>query len=73
MLLSNIDGSHIKARGDNRSFEAMVATVFRPEALEYVDKNHNPRKSMIRDALKINFGNASIDYPKFDWYIYCRT
>jgi len=40
-LLANIDGGHIKARGENRSFEAMVATVYRPESLEYVDKNHN--------------------------------
>ena len=40
-LIINIDGGHIKARGDNRSFEAMVATVYRPENLEYVDKNHN--------------------------------
>jgi hypothetical protein len=41
ILLANIDGGHIKSRGDNRSFEAMVATVYRPESLEYVDKNHN--------------------------------
>lgn len=40
-LLANIDGGHIKARGENRSFEAMVATVYRPECLEYVDKHHN--------------------------------
>ena len=40
-MLANIDGGHIKARGESRSFEAMVATVYRPESLEYVDKNHN--------------------------------
>lgn len=40
-LIVNIDGGHIKARGDSRSFEAMVATVYRPENLKYVDKNHN--------------------------------
>jgi hypothetical protein len=33
-LLANIDGGYIKARGENRSFEAMVATVYRPESLE---------------------------------------
>ena len=43
-LLINIDGGHIKARGDARSFEALVATAYRPEELEYVDKNHNAIK-----------------------------
>jgi hypothetical protein len=41
ILIANIDGGHIKARGNNRSFEAMIATVYRPENLKYVDKNHN--------------------------------
>jgi len=40
-LIVNIDGGHIKARGDSRSFEAMVAVVYRPENLKYIDKNHN--------------------------------
>lgn len=40
-LIINIDGGHIKARGDSRSFEAMVATVYRPENLEYINKSHN--------------------------------
>ena len=40
-LIANIDGGHIKARGDSRSFEAMVATVYHPENLKPVDKNHN--------------------------------
>ncbi|MCP3679356.1 MAG: hypothetical protein GY782_03450, partial [Gammaproteobacteria bacterium] len=34
-LTVNIDGGHIKARSDNRSFEAMVATVHRPENLTH--------------------------------------
>ena len=41
ILIANIDGGHIKARGDARSFEAMVAKVYRPENLTYVNKNHN--------------------------------
>lgn len=41
ILIANIDGGHIKSRGENRSFEAMVATIYRPENVEYVDKNHN--------------------------------
>ena len=40
-IIANIDGGHIKARGNNRSFEAMIATVYRPENLKYVDRNHN--------------------------------
>lgn len=34
ILLANLDGGHIKARRENRSFEAIVATVYRPESLE---------------------------------------
>lgn len=40
-LIVNIDGGHIKTKGDGRSFEAMVATVHKPERLLAVDKNHN--------------------------------
>ena len=40
-LIANIDGGHIKARGDSRSFEAMVATVYRPENLKLVDNHSN--------------------------------
>lgn len=40
-LIVNIDGGHIKARGDNRSFEAMIAAVYTPESLKFVDKHHN--------------------------------
>ena len=51
-LIVNIDGGHIKARGDNRSFEAMVATAYRPEELEYIDKNHNSirKKTIVASA-----------------------
>lgn len=40
-LVANIDGGHIKARGSNRSFEAMIATVYKPEKLKKVNKSHN--------------------------------
>ena len=40
-LNATIDGGHIKARGDKRSFEAMVATVYCPENIQYVNRNHN--------------------------------
>jgi phage pi2 protein 07 len=41
VLVVNIDGGHIKARGDNRSFEAMIATIYQPKNLKIVDRNHN--------------------------------
>jgi hypothetical protein len=44
-LVANIDGGHIKARGENRSFEAMVATIYQPKNLKTVDKNHNALES----------------------------
>ena len=40
-LIVNIDGGHIKSRGDNRSFEAMVATVYQPTNVSLVNKSHN--------------------------------
>ena len=40
-LIVNIDGGHIKSRGEHRSFEAMIATVYQPGKLKFVDKNHN--------------------------------
>lgn len=51
-LISNIDGGHIKSREEGRSFEAMVASVHRPESLVYVDKNHNKieSKSVVASA-----------------------
>lgn len=44
-LIAQIDGGHIKARGASRSFEAMIAKVYRPEELSYVDKNNNKLNS----------------------------
>ena len=51
-LIANIDGGHIKARGNTRSFEAMIATVYRPENIKKVDKNHNliTKKSTVASA-----------------------
>ena len=40
-LIANIDGWHIKSRGANRSFEAMIATVYRPESLVPVSDKRN--------------------------------
>ena len=51
-LIANIDGGHIKARGNTRSFEAMIATVYSPENIKKVDKNHNliTKKSTVASA-----------------------
>jgi hypothetical protein len=68
-LITNVDGGHIKARGNNRSFEAMVATVYKPEKLKRVDKNHNAlesktivasAKSDDQTTMKALFKNACI-------------
>jgi len=68
-LYATIDGGHIKARGDNRSFEAMVATVYRPENIQYVNRNHNEltSKSSVasakddqQEAIKLLFKRACI-------------
>jgi len=41
-IISVIDGGHLKTQTQgSRSFEAMIATVYRPENLKRVDKNHN--------------------------------
>jgi hypothetical protein len=57
-LIANIDGGHIKEKGDKRSFEAMVATVHHPESLRRVDKNHN------RIASKMIVSSAKDDQQK---------
>ena len=51
-LLVNIDGCHIKSREKQRSFEAMIATVYQPENLKFIDKNHNTitSKSIVASA-----------------------
>lgn len=68
-LIANIDGGHIKARGDNRSFEAMIATVYKPENLKRVNKSHNiiEAKTIVASAksdeqvtMKALFKNACI-------------
>jgi hypothetical protein len=69
VLITNIDGGHIKARGDNRSFEAMIATIYQPKNLKIVDKNHNAlaAKTIVSSAksdeqitIKALFKNACI-------------
>jgi len=37
-----IDGGHLKSKdNDSRSFEALIATIYRPENLRKIDKHHN--------------------------------
>ncbi len=55
-LITNIDGGHIKSRGVSRSFEAMIATVYSPENIKKLDKNHNiiTAKSTVASARSDN-------------------
>lgn len=68
-LVANIDGGRIKARGNNRSFEAMIANIYQPKNLKAVDKNHNTlvAKTIVSSAksdeqitMKALFKNACI-------------
>lgn len=40
-LIAHIDGGHIKSRGEGRSFEGMIATVYCPESLVPINENRN--------------------------------
>ena len=53
-LLATIDGGHVKSNiNGSRSFEAMIAAVYRPENIKQVDKNHNEiiQKTCVASAL----------------------
>lgn len=53
-LVAVIDGGHLKSNdNDAQSFEAMIATVYRPENIRKVDKNHNEiiQKTSVASAL----------------------
>lgn len=69
-LISMIDGGHVKYRGEGRSFEAMIASVYRPECIETVDKNHqsitNKRivsssKDDKQESIKKQYLNACVE------------
>lgn len=53
-LVVVVDGGHLKSKTQGaRSFEALIATVFRPESIRRVDKNHNEitQKTSVASAL----------------------
>ena len=53
-LVAVVDGGHLKSKDNNsRSFEAMIATVYRPENIRNVDKYHNEitKKTSVASAL----------------------
>jgi len=53
-LIAVVDGGHIKSNiKDSRSFEAMIASVYRPENLIAIDKHHNKitTKTSVASAL----------------------
>ena len=68
-LVVNIDGGHIKNRGEGRSFEAMIASIYQPSNIRFIDKNHNEitRKQVVssakndsQESIKKQFKNACI-------------
>ncbi len=53
-LIVVVDGGHVKScRDDARSFEAMIATIYRPENIQQIDKHHNEitKKTSVASAL----------------------
>ncbi len=53
-LVAVIDGGHLKSKdNESRSFEAMIATVYCPENIKEIDKNHNEitKKTSVASAL----------------------
>ena len=69
-LVAHIDGGHVKKRGEGRSFEAMIATVYQPSNVSYIDKNHNEilSKHIVssarddgQESIKKQFRNACIN------------
>ena len=53
-LIVVVDGGHLKSKNkESRSFEAMIATVYRPENIHRIDKNHNEiaQKTSVSSAL----------------------
>jgi len=53
-LVAVVDGGHLKSKDkDSRSFEAMIATVYRPENIRMIDKHHNEitHKTSVGSAL----------------------
>ena len=58
-LITVIDGGHLKSKdNDVRSFEAMIATIYRPENIRKVDNHHN---ELIK---KISVASARSDHQK---------
>lgn len=56
-LVIVVDGGHLKSKSnDSRSFEAMIATVYRPEHVNHIDKYHNEivQKTSVASALSDN-------------------
>lgn len=53
-LVLVVDGSHLNSKDkESRSFEAMIATVYRPENINRIDKHHNEitKKTCVASAL----------------------
>jgi anti-sigma28 factor (negative regulator of flagellin synthesis) len=59
-LIVQVDGGHIKNKEpEKRSFEAIIATIYKPENVIEIDKNHNSitNKNVIASAMQDNLDN----------------
>ena len=60
-LIAVVDGGHIKSNiKGSRSFEAMIASVYRPENLVEIDKNHNKILAKTSVASALSDGQVTI-------------
>jgi len=56
-LIVVVDGGHVKSKKeDSRSFEAMIATVYAPKNIKFIDKNHNEitQKTSVASSMSDN-------------------
>ena len=60
-LIAVVDGGHIRSNiKGSRSFEAMIASVYRPENLVEIDKHHNAISAKTSVASALNDGQVTI-------------
>jgi hypothetical protein len=60
-IISVIDGGHLKTQTQgSRSFEAMIATIYRPENHRKIDKNHNEITAKTSVASAMSDGQKTI-------------
>jgi hypothetical protein len=58
-IIANIDGGHIKSKGVGRSFEAMIANVYRPENIKKLIST----TILLQKSLQLRLQNLTLNKP----------